>query len=328
VGDYKLESYVFRAANGHIGYLQIEDDGNNCFLLLNKGQFNLYGKHQTKISDAQRQLDSPHNDLSWLTTTDKMERIISVLCWINGNYESKPVSDVFKNTAQGNYHPRNIRDTAQFSGIISSPPKIDSELINEVRAFSSIATNLSEIFDYLEPDVNNLYSFGNKLRELLILSCNEVEYLWLKFLQANSYATKKSYATCDYIKCLPHLKLNDYTVQFTLFPLLGDFSPFSGWHSQLPTQSLQWYDAYNSVKHNRGDNLPKANLLSLINAIAAIFILLESQHGLSYFSSKLNMPNTEIFNIINKPIWATNEIAMPLLDKPQASWTTPIAIVL
>ncbi|WP_243078907.1 hypothetical protein [Pantoea sp. MQR6] len=323
-----MESYVFRTNNGFFGYLQIESDQENCTLLLNCGHFNLYKKYTSKISSAQQQINSPHVDLSWIKSTDPIIKMINVLCWINGECNSLPVEDAHKNTSPGEYYPRSIRDAAQLCGAISSPPLNESEILNEVRTFSSIASGLIKIFDYIEPDVANLNVYGNKLRELLFLACAEVEYLWLKFLQANSYPIKRSYSTVDYIKCLPHLKLDGYEVQLINFPLLGSLKPFDGWSSQQPTQSLSWYEAYNSVKHNRGANMPMATLKAVINAIAAIYILLKAQHGHSEFGAVIDMPNIDLFKTITSPSWTISEIAMPLLGDVSTNWTSPVNITL
>lgn len=321
-----MESYVFRTHNGAFGYLQIESDQENCTLLLSWEKYNVYRKHNSKISKAQLQLTSPHNDLSWIKSTDPTVRMINVLCWICEESQCLPVVDAYKNLSPGKYHPRNIRDPAQICGIISPPPLNERELLNEVRSFSSIASGLIRIFDYIEPEASNLNSYSNKLRELIFLACTEVEYLWLKFLQDNAYPSKNSYSTIDYVKCLPHLKLNDYEAQLIHFPGLGNFKPFDGWNSQQPTKSLTWYNAYNSVKHNRGANMPMATLKSAINSVAAIYILLKAQHGYSEFRSVIDMPNIDLFKMTSEPSWQISDIAMPILANSSTNWTSPINI--
>lgn len=323
-----MESYVFRSDNGNYGYIQIENDNENCTLVINRGFFDVYEKFKSKISLANHLLSSPHNDLSWITSTNPIIRTINALCWAKGEFDCLPIVDALLNSSPGGYYPRSIRDKIHLNGVIHSQPINEIETLNEIRSLSSIATGLMKAFDYVEPESANLNTYGNKLRELLILACTEVEYLWIKYLQANSYPTQNSYATRDYVKCLPHLKLDDYEVQLTLFPSLGSFRPFLGWNSQQPTQSIGWYHAYNSVKHNRGANMSMATLEAVINSIAAISILLKAQHGPIDFGSIIDMPNLDIFKTIKEPTWAINEISMPLLDDSKANWTTPIPISL
>lgn len=46
--------------------------------------------------------------------------------------------------------------------------------------------------------------------------------------------------------------------------VIGILAPFSTWDSKQPTQSLQWYAAYNFTKHDREANLNKATLNDLV----------------------------------------------------------------
>jgi len=322
-----MESYIFRTANGCFGYMQIQDDQENCSFLLNHGKFDFYERFDSKISMAQLQINMPQSDLSWIKSTDVDTILVNVLCWVQGKFDFLPIKDVHKNHSPGEYFPRSIRDAAQLCHYISPPPFSNDDLLSEVRSFSSISSSLVRVFDYIEPEKSNLKTYGNKLREILILACTEVEYLWLKFLQENSYPNKKSYSTMDYIKCLPHLKLSEYEVEFINFPSLGIFKPFSGWNDKQATKSLSWYDAYNAVKHNRGANMFNATLEAAINSIAAIRVLLKAQYGFSELEGVINMPNIDAFKITSNPTWNINEVAMPLLNSSGANWTTPKSIV-
>ncbi len=49
--------------------------------------------------------------------------------------------------------------------------------------------------------------------------------------------------------------------------------PFKGWTITQPAQSLEWWKAYNSVKHGRSNNYKKANLKNVLYALAALFLL-------------------------------------------------------
>ena len=50
------------------------------------------------------------------------------------------------------------------------------------------------------------------------------------------------------------------------------YKPFEGW---TPTNRPFWWDAYNKVKHHRAenDNIKKANLENVFNALAALYVL-------------------------------------------------------
>ena len=45
--------------------------------------------------------------------------------------------------------------------------------------------------------------------------------------------------------------------------------PFSGWD----TGSLEWWNSYTGIKHNRSDNLKSATFLNAANAVGALYLL-------------------------------------------------------
>lgn len=49
--------------------------------------------------------------------------------------------------------------------------------------------------------------------------------------------------------------------------------PFENWEELRAGQSLEWWDAYNNIKHNRVENIEKANLKNAFNILGALFIL-------------------------------------------------------
>lgn len=50
-------------------------------------------------------------------------------------------------------------------------------------------------------------------------------------------------------------------------------TPFAGWNTDQPSQSLVFWDAYNHVKHDRIAHFCKASLHNVICALAALFLL-------------------------------------------------------
>lgn len=49
--------------------------------------------------------------------------------------------------------------------------------------------------------------------------------------------------------------------------------PFQEWTTTAAAQSLQWWQAFDKVKHNRYGNYQEANLENVLNALAALYIL-------------------------------------------------------
>ena len=50
--------------------------------------------------------------------------------------------------------------------------------------------------------------------------------------------------------------------------------PFQGWDIKQPSKSLEWWDKYNSIKHERTLNFKMASLSTSIHILGALFILL------------------------------------------------------
>jgi hypothetical protein len=76
----------------------------------------------------------------------------------------------------------------------------------------SIFDALELLFRYVEPTSENRSAFGHKIREVLILTCTEVESAWRSVLEANTTEKKISYTTKDYSALLEPMRLNEWSV--------------------------------------------------------------------------------------------------------------------
>lgn len=52
-----------------------------------------------------------------------------------------------------------------------------------------------------------------------------------------------------------------------------EIKPFENWDLSKAASSLEWWDAYNWVKHGRTENFPLAKMENIFNALGALFIL-------------------------------------------------------
>ena len=50
-------------------------------------------------------------------------------------------------------------------------------------------------------------------------------------------------------------------------------TPFDGWNTNIPAQSLSWWLAFDHIKHNRVGNFQEANQENVLNILAALYIL-------------------------------------------------------
>jgi len=183
----------------------------------------------------------------------------------------------------GAYHPRmarpmHLNPTEPASHFIGA-----SELKHEyaiiIEKIKSLLNKLAEICRFVHPDGPSLAAYGHEIRNLLILTCTEVESHWRSILKANK-VNIRNYSTSDYLLLKDAMKLGDYSITFNLYPWLPPLAPFENWGiSGSPTKDIPWYDAYNAVKHHREENFARGTLEATLNAVAACAIMVCAQFG-------------------------------------------------
>jgi hypothetical protein len=189
--------------------------------------------------------------------------------------------------------------------------KIYGSIYNgSIVAVSSVFSALNDLFFYVEPSKDNFPTFSHKIREALILVCTEVESAWRSVLEANSSHKLPRYNTVDYRRLVEPLRLKDWSVMLTHYPDLGEFAPFAAWDGLKPTQSLSWYDAYNSVKHHREENFQYASFENLVNAAAALHIMLQAQFGPEMHDRAFGNQKSPFFTA-NHPQYDLSELYAP-----------------
>ncbi len=201
--------------------------------------------------------------------------------WYDGD-ESRIIQPL--NIPPGRYFPRMARPNHQHPGDQPGPFYPADELAHDraiaLNQFAILSDQLQMAFRTAHPGNDNLGSYGNEFRNILILAATEVEGQWQGVLRANSYRSRGSFFTTkDYVKLEPAFRLRDYAVEFIQLPWCEPVIPFSGWEEGAPTQSLGWYDAYNKVKHDRGANFPLASIRHAMQALAAVYVIIGAQFG-------------------------------------------------
>ena len=137
-----------------------------------------------------------------------------------------------------------------------------------------IFDDFERLFEFVEPHTSNENVFSHRIYELLLRTCTEVESCCKGILVANGLAANNM---DDYKKIEQATHLSDYTVQYSnWFPSQYIIQPFASWATG---GSLPWYSDYNSVKHNRCQNFPKASLKNLLDAISGLLCIIHAQIG-------------------------------------------------
>ena len=200
------------------------------------------------------------------------------------------------------------------------------ETLSEDRqAFASSVTEalvifrkLDAILQVIEPHHRrNRRAYGHETRQLLILACTEVENALRGVLAANGYTSQRPprpghgdserWNTTDYVHLLGPLQLAAYEVELVLRGNWPRRRPFETWNSGRATESLPWYDAYNRTKHAREEHFHLANLGHLIDAAAAVFVLVAARFGPHSFGPTGRVAQTDLFRLTNAPTWDTRD---------------------
>lgn len=190
----------------------------------------------------------------------------------------------------GEYFPRIARPLALAGEARLWSPPIEAErpyIAGARSQLTLLARRLETICQTVQPSEDTLNVYGHEIRNLLILAATEVEMHWRGILTANG-STPRKFNTNEYVKLVGVLRLSDFAITFHDFPDLLPFRPFAGWSKSDPTKTLQWYDAYNGVKHNREGEFGRGTLHSAFEAVSACIALLVAQFGSTVLNFELS----------------------------------------
>jgi hypothetical protein len=130
---------------------------------------------------------------------------------------------------------------------------LEEERISQEYAIRILVQELDNLLLYMEPSKSGLESYSYKSRELLILSCTELENQWRAILSKSNVQpkNKRDYTTNDYVDLITKTHLHEFSVKLKNITYKAELKPFANWNPTNPTQSLVWYDSYNKTKHDR-----------------------------------------------------------------------------
>lgn len=181
-------------------------------------------------------------------------------------------------TIRGVWRPGLFYDGEILQGLTATPV----ELRLAEQALLLLVQRLDELLLFVEPSAQTLNTYSHKSRELLILSCTEVENCFKAYLDLADISPPRSgqFSTTDYVKLRSPLCLDEFEVRLPRYSAVPATRPFHGWHgTPSPTKTLPWYAAYNKTKHNRGAHFGEATLWNCIQAVAANIVMFSARLG-------------------------------------------------
>ncbi len=164
---------------------------------------------------------------------------------------------------------------------------------NLINGYHLLEQDLKEILTFIEPTQNNYTTYSHRLYALYVRACMEFEANCKMIFADKNYKLPSRPNINDYhdIHTYEEFKtINGYIIKLQMSEVII-LSPLKGWSKSA---SPRWYREYNDVKHSRLLNFSKANLLNVLNSIAAIFILLHARYGIAVFTQHQENRSHEI----------------------------------
>lgn len=194
---------------------------------------------------------------------------------------------------------QNIQDELDFNEYEKCAAKRDLGILVQM---------LQDALMYIEPTEDGLKCCGHKLRELLILSCSNVES---KFKQ---YQFGDNERTRDYIKLLDYVDLSKYKLSLVGYINKHKSVPFFDWKKSSPTQSLPWFDAYTKIKHGQQDSMCLATLENCIDAVAANIIMYVIRYSPYTLYRETDVCSNLVSSFLGIGIEKTEDIYLPEIN--------------
>ncbi len=170
-------------------------------------------------------------------------------------------------------------------------PDYSTRPSNYIRAYMLLQKDLLELFNYIEPSDTALKTYSFRIQELFVRTCIEIEANFKAIFAMNKYSKKsQSLKISDYYLINSSHFLSDYSAKLPYWSenlMTADRTPFKDWGSPPNPKEpwvLKWYQDYNKTKHDRSNNLNLASFENLIDAFAALVILISAQYMSEDFS--------------------------------------------
>lgn len=197
-------------------------------------------------------------------------------------------------------------------------PASDRDLVATSRGqLNALREQLERICRVVHPTNETFGTFGHEIRNLLILACTEVEAHWKGVLKANRHQAD---STNNYVKLSEAMKLREYAISFPYYPWLRPIKPFDGWGlGTSPTKDLEWYDAYNAVKHDRETEFGKAKLQHAFSAVAGCVVMICAQFGWAFALRDVESISS-FFELDQFPQWQPSNVYTPARSGMASSW--------
>ena len=157
-------------------------------------------------------------------------------------------------------------------------------------SFKALYRDFEDSFRYVHPHPDHFGVYSLRYYELLLRACTEFESLCKQKVSEMKLSLKnpRRMDITDYFLLADPLQITNYSVGYHFDPIHFR-APLEQWKHD---HRLTWYQDYNTVKHDRVSEFKKANLQNVLDAIAALFLLIIacklSPHGTYHWLTDSN----------------------------------------
>ena len=168
----------------------------------------------------------------------------------------------------------------------------DEYRINYWRMYLVLEKELVEALDYVELNVNNFSTTSIVFSKLLLSIGAEIDNVFREYSGLTGRSSIEFYYNFILNKhpaiVNQQVKVKDTTI---------DLKPYDGWNGTQPSQSLNFWQKYNELKHDRVLNAQNASLETVLNALAGLFIMELYRFNDIFMTQSdtfINMPDDEL----------------------------------
>lgn len=125
-------------------------------------------------------------------------------------------------------------------------------------------------FNYVELDPNNYSTYSNEYASLIQTIGAELDSFFKIYCGFQPHERK---TITDYANCILTTECNIINTEILASHKRLSLIPFSTWNQSQAAQSLDWWKAFDHIKHSRTANYSDASLKNTLYLLCALYIL-------------------------------------------------------
>ena len=124
--------------------------------------------------------------------------------------------------------------------------------------------------EYAELNTANYNTFSNGYALLIQAIGAELDTVFKEFCEFNTSERK---TIADYAEYILKMHPDIVNQQIILQEYNISIQPFKNWNVDKPSQTLQWWNAFTGIKHNRYDTFQQAKQENVLNILGALYLM-------------------------------------------------------